>query len=112
VSCGLHDVARLEERGVPTVFLVTEAFVDAVAEQLPLLGFAGYAPVWVTHPVASLPRAAAEARADEVLDTARAVLLGTPRVRQAAAERHDLLVDDPGCGDVACAVDLVESRRR
>jgi hypothetical protein len=109
--CGLHDVARLEERGVATVFLVTEAFVDAVAEQLPLLGFTGYTPVWVTHPVASLPRSEAEARADAVLDAARAVLLGTPPPERTVAAAHPV-IDGGDCGDVACAVDAVESRRR
>ncbi len=58
MSCGLHDVARLEAAGIPTAFLVTTAFVQSVAEQLPILGMSEYEPVWVPHPIAALDRSA------------------------------------------------------
>ncbi len=105
MSCGLHDVARLEAAGVPTAFLVTTAFVESVAEQLPVLGMAGYQPVWVPHPVAARDRAALMPIAVRAAEGVAAVLSGAPPPDPAAGADGVL---DADCGDVACAVDLVE----
>jgi len=123
VSCSLHDVMRLEELGVPTALLVTDAFRRSVAEQAPLLGLGGYDPVWVQHPVAGLRQAAAQARADAVAPAVACVLLGQavepalPTVAERTggeslgANGSDGESLGPDCGDVACAVDLAELGR-
>jgi hypothetical protein len=106
VSCGLHDVARLEASGVPVAFLVTTAFVTSVDEQLPLLGLAGYRPVWVPHPVAPLSEEALRPIAAGAAAAVEASLTGQPVPPPPAADvGADRAAD---CGDVACAVDLVE----
>jgi len=51
VSCSLHDVARLEARGIATAAVGTEPFVDEALEQAAALGIAGYRMVLVRHPV-------------------------------------------------------------
>jgi len=134
VSCSLHDVMRLEELGVPTALLVTDAFRRSVAEQAPLLGLGGYDPVWVQHPVAGLRQAAAQARADAVAPAVACVLLGhgaEPALPTLAAgtgaESLGAGADGLGagadglgagteglgadCTDVACAIDLSELGR-
>jgi len=46
----VHDIVDLETRGVPSVFVATEEFVDAAERQAKALGFAP-AAVYVPHPV-------------------------------------------------------------
>ena len=46
----MHDIVDLETRGVPSVFVATEEFVDAAERQAKALGFAP-AAVYVPHPV-------------------------------------------------------------
>jgi hypothetical protein len=48
----VHDVVRLEKRGLPTVNVGTEVFLDEGLEQARVLGMADYRMVWVPHPVA------------------------------------------------------------
>jgi hypothetical protein len=47
----VHDVVRLERRGVPTCAVGTEPFVDEALEQARLLGMPAYRMVFVPHPV-------------------------------------------------------------
>jgi len=61
VSCSVHDVVRLERRGLPTVNVGTDGFVDEALAQARVLGMPDYRMVWLPHPVA--PRAEAEVRA-------------------------------------------------
>lgn len=110
MSCGLHDVARLEAAGIPTAFLVTTAFVESVAEQLPILGMAGYQPVWVPHPIAALDPASLAPIAARAAEGVAAVLSGA-RPPQLATVTEGVIGSDADCGEVACAVDLVESGR-
>jgi len=51
VSCSVHDVVRLERRGVATCAVGTEPFVDEALEQARLLGMPAYRMVFVPHPV-------------------------------------------------------------
>ena len=46
----MHDTVDLEARGIPAVFVATEAFVDGAERQGRALGFEP-AAVYVSHPV-------------------------------------------------------------
>jgi hypothetical protein len=47
----VHDVVRLERRGVATCAVGTEPFVDEALEQARVLGMPAYRMVFVPHPV-------------------------------------------------------------
>jgi hypothetical protein len=49
----VHDVVRLERRGVPTVNIGTKPFLDEGLEQARVLGMPDYRMVWLPHPVAT-----------------------------------------------------------
>ena len=46
----MHDIADLESRGLPAVFVATTEFVEAVAAQAQALGFEPRR-VFVPHPI-------------------------------------------------------------
>jgi hypothetical protein len=46
----VHDIADLERRGVPGVFVASSEFVDAAAVQATAIGF-DPAAVFVAHPI-------------------------------------------------------------
>ena len=46
----MHDIADLERRGVPGVFIASDVFVDAAAAQAAALGFPA-ARVFVARPI-------------------------------------------------------------
>ena len=66
----MHDIADLERRGLPGVFLASTEFVDAAEAQAVALGFPA-ARVFVPHPIQDRTddemRALADAAVDEVL---------------------------------------------
>ncbi|MDQ1402476.1 MAG: hypothetical protein QOG03_792 [Actinomycetota bacterium] len=66
----MHDIADLEGRGLPGVFVASTEFVDAAAAQAAALGF-DPARVFVPHPIQDRTddemRALAEAAVDEIL---------------------------------------------
>jgi hypothetical protein len=66
----VHDIADLEGRGLPGVFVASTEFVDAAAAQAAALGF-DPARVFVPHPIQDRTddemRALAEAAVDEIL---------------------------------------------
>jgi hypothetical protein len=66
----VHDIAELEARGLPGVFVASTEFVTAAATQARALGF-DPARVFVPHPIQDRTddemRALAEAAVDEVL---------------------------------------------
>lgn len=70
MSCSVHDVAALEERGIPCVFVATEPFVSAREAQAGALG-TDPAVVWLPHPIQDRTDeelwALAEASVDAVL---------------------------------------------
>jgi hypothetical protein len=75
----MHDVFAFEDRGIPTVLLCTEPFMDSVREHAAALGNAEYQAVPVGHPLASLTPEQARARAEEALGSVIAILTGQPR---------------------------------
>lgn len=65
MSCSVHDAVRLERRGLPTVVVGTEPFLDEALEQAHVLGMPGYQVVLVPHPVQLLDEDALRTLADE-----------------------------------------------
>jgi hypothetical protein len=65
VSCSMHDVLALEDRGIPTVLLCTEPFMNSACNHAEAFGNPDYQAVQVRHPLASLTPEQARARADE-----------------------------------------------
>ena len=47
----MHDIADLELRGVPSVFVASSEFVGAAASQSEAIGFPDIARVFVGHPI-------------------------------------------------------------
>jgi hypothetical protein len=63
----VHDVVRLEARGVATAAIGTEPFVDEALEQARVLGMPDYRMVFIPHPVQILETEELQARADAAL---------------------------------------------
>ena len=64
MSCSVHDVVRLEERGVATAAVGTAPFLDEALEQARVLGMPDYRMVLIEHPIQILAPEGLEARAD------------------------------------------------
>jgi hypothetical protein len=66
----VHDIADLERRGIPGIFLASTEFVDAAEAQAVALGFPA-ARVFVPHPIQDRTddemRALADAAVEEIL---------------------------------------------
>jgi hypothetical protein len=77
VSCSVHDLVRLERRGVATAGVATEPFVDEALEQARVLGMPDLRLAFVPHPVQLLSEHELRALADGVFE--RAVELLTTR---------------------------------
>lgn len=73
MSCSVHDVADLEQRGIPAVFVASSTFVDAADAQARSLGFDA-ARVFVPHPIQDRTDAEIEALAVDALDAVLAAL--------------------------------------
>ena len=67
MSCSVHDVADLEERGVATVFIASDEFVSAREAQAAALGTDPFV-VWLEHPIQDRTDAEMIAHADAVLE--------------------------------------------
>ena len=65
MSCCVHDVVRLERRGIPTAAVGTVPFLDEALEQARLLGMPDYRLVLIPHPVQLLTTPELHARADD-----------------------------------------------
>jgi len=63
----MHDVASLEVRGLPSVGVASDAFVEAARAQSVQLGF-DPALVFVTHPIQDRTDEELRALADDALD--------------------------------------------
>ena len=73
----LRDAVELEDRGVRTVVVHTEAFCSAAQQHIVSLGRPDYeGSVYITHPVAALDEAAIGERVDAVVGDIVAALLG------------------------------------
>jgi hypothetical protein len=64
----LHDAAELEERGIPTVVLCTEKFMDSAAAHAVAYGLPEARVVAVQHPLAAIAPPEVVARADAVVE--------------------------------------------
>ena len=47
----MHDIADLETRGVPAMFIASDVFVQAAESQASALGFSSVQRVFVPHPI-------------------------------------------------------------
>ena len=47
----MHDINDLERRGIPSVFVASDEFVDAAEKQSTSLGFGAAARVFTPHPI-------------------------------------------------------------
>ena len=47
----MHDIADLELRGVPSLFVASSEFINAASAQAEALGFSDIARVFVGHPI-------------------------------------------------------------
>jgi hypothetical protein len=72
----VHDIADLERRGVPGVFVASSEFVDAAAAQAKALGFDA-ARVFVAHPIQDRTDDEMRTLADAALDEIVAALTAT-----------------------------------
>ena len=68
MSCSVHDVIRLEQRGIPTAAVATEPFLDEALEQARVLGMPDYRTVLIAHPVQIATTAELHERADAAFD--------------------------------------------
>jgi hypothetical protein len=66
VSCSVHDLIRLERRGVPTAGIGTLPFADEALEQARLLGMPNLRMLLVPHPVQLLDPDELDALADDI----------------------------------------------
>jgi len=71
----VHDIAALEERGIPAVFVASTEFVDAAAAQARALGL-DPAGVFVPHPIQDRTDDELRALADAAVDAVVAAVSG------------------------------------
>jgi hypothetical protein len=64
----VHDIADLERRGVPGVFIASTEFIDAAESQARSLGVPELARVFVPHPIQDRTDDEMRALADAVID--------------------------------------------
>jgi hypothetical protein len=76
VSCSMHDVLAFEDRGIPTVLLCSEPFMNSARDHAEAFGNPDYQAVRVGHPLASLRPEQARERAEEALAGVISVLTG------------------------------------
>ncbi len=69
----MHDIADLERRGVPGVFVASSEFVEAAVAQATALGFDA-ARVFVDHPIQDRTDDEMRALADAAIDDIVAAL--------------------------------------
>jgi hypothetical protein len=70
----VHDIADLERRGVPGVFIASSEFIDAADAQARALGAPELARVFVAHPIQDRTDDELRALADLALDHVLAAL--------------------------------------
>ena len=68
MSCSVHDLVRLERRGVATAGVGTEPFVDEALEQAHALGMPDLRMTLIEHPVQLLSSDDLRRRADAALE--------------------------------------------
>jgi hypothetical protein len=76
VSCSLHDSIELESKGIPTVTICTEGFIDAATRQAATRGMPELPIVGIPFPFAALRPEQARARGFEAFESIVAGLTG------------------------------------
>jgi hypothetical protein len=72
----LHDAVTGEQLGIPSVSVMTEAFVNAAELMASTLGAEGYRFAVIEHPIASASTRQLAERAERVADVCVDVLTG------------------------------------
>ena len=67
MSCSVHDLVRLERRGIPTAGIGTIPFADEALEQARLLGMPELRMVLLPHPIQLLDPDQLDQLADSAL---------------------------------------------
>ena len=70
----MHDIANLEAQGIASVFVASEAFVEAAAAQAQALGLPRAARVFVPHPIQDRTDQELHALADAAVEPILAAL--------------------------------------
>ena len=70
----MHDAVALEERGVPTAVIVTDAFLHEADVQRAALGAELLEPVVITHPLSTLTDEEIAVRAAEAVARVKQIL--------------------------------------
>ena len=70
----MHDAVGLEERGVPTAVIVTDAFLHEADVQRSALGAELLEPVVITHPLSTLTDEEIAVRAAEAVARVKQIL--------------------------------------
>jgi hypothetical protein len=78
VSCSVHDLVRLERRGIATAGIGTLPFADEALEQARLLGMPDLRMLLIPHPVQLLDPEELDALADDIFDRVLKKLQTTP----------------------------------
>lgn len=65
----MHDIVDLETRGVPAVFVASDAFIQAAESQASALGFSTVQRVFVPHPIQDRTDDEMRALADSAYDS-------------------------------------------
>ena len=71
----MHDIADLELRGVPGVFVASDEFVSAADAQSLALGFPTLKRVFTSHPIQDRTDEEMRALADEVFEQILAAII-------------------------------------
>jgi hypothetical protein len=74
----VHDIADLEARGVPSMFVASSEFAVAAATQATSLGFGDVARVFVPHPIQDRTDDEMRALADAAIDDILAAVVSVP----------------------------------
>ncbi len=77
----MHDLVRLESRGIASVGIATEPFTDEAIEQARLLGMPGVKVLYLPHPVQLLTTTQLHGYADTIFDKVVAALTSSPNLR-------------------------------
>jgi len=72
----MHDAVLLEQSGIPTAVVVTDAFLNEARVQRKALGMDDLEPVVIRHPLSSLREEEIEERARDMIPQIKRVLLG------------------------------------
>lgn len=78
MSCSVHDLVRLERRGIPAAGIGTEPFVDEALLQARVLGMPDLRLAFVPHPVQLLTGAELASLAERVFPSVVALLTAPP----------------------------------